>query len=393
MQTNEKTVYLDNNATTEIAPEVFDAMMPFLRGRYGNPSSMHDFGGRISRDLEAARASVASLIGASPEEIIFTSCGTESDNAAVWSALETQPTRRHLVTSRVEHPAIVSQMNHLARKGYEITWLDVAADGILDPETVRRALRPDTALVSVMWANNETGVLMPIDGIARVVKEQGVMFHTDAVQAVGKEPVDLSRVPVDFLSLSGHKLHAPKGVGALFIRKGTPFRPYIMGGHQENGRRGGTYAVPGIVALGKAAELSAGSMAEERVRVSALRDRLEQGILDRIPAVHRIGNPELRLFNTTNLSFEFVEGEAILLMLSEHGICASSGSACSSGSLEPSHVLRAMGLPFELCHASIRFSFSRYNTDEDVERVLDTLPEIIRNLRRISPFTPPEFLT
>jgi len=385
-------VYLDNNATTSVAPEVLEAMLPYLRESYGNPSSMHDFGGHLSKVVDHARSQLAALIGAHPDEIIFTSCGTESDNTAIASALETQPTKRHLVTTKVEHPALISQMNFLQKKGYEVTFVDVRPDGICEPGTVRAAIRPDTAIVSVMWANNETGVIMPIAEIAAAVKEKGVLFHTDAVQAVGKEPIDLSVTPVDMLSLSGHKLHAPKGIGALFLRRGTPFRPYIMGGHQENGRRGGTYAVPNIVALGAAAELAGAHMAEERRRVTALRDRLEAGLLERIPAVHRLGNPELRLFNTTTVSFEFVEGEAILLLLSENGVCASSGSACSSGSLEPSHVLRAMGLPFELCHASTRFSFSRYNTDADVDRVLEVTPGIIRELRRISPFTPPELL-
>ncbi|MBU1244324.1 cysteine desulfurase NifS [Myxococcota bacterium] len=385
-------VYLDNNATTSVAPEVLEAMLPYLRDAYGNPSSMHDFGGHLSKVVDHARGQLAALIGAHPDEIIFTSCGTESDNTAIASALETQPTKRHLVTTKVEHPALISQMNFLQKKGYEVTFVEVRPDGICEPETVRAAIRPDTAIVSVMWANNETGVINPIAEIAAAVKEKGVLFHTDAVQAVGKEPIDLSVTPVDMLSLSGHKLHAPKGIGALFLRRGTPFRPYIMGGHQENGRRGGTYAVPNIVALGAAAELAGAHMAEERRRVTALRDRLEAGLLERIPAVHRLGNPELRLFNTTAVSFEFIEGEAILLLLSENGVCASSGSACSSGSLEPSHVLRAMGLPFELCHASIRFSFSRYNTDADVDRVLEVTPGIIRELRRISPFTPPELL-
>ena len=385
-------VYLDNNATTAVAPEVLEAMLPYLKEAYGNPSSMHDFGGRLAKDLDRARGRLAALIGAHPDEIVFTSCGTESDNTAIASALETHPTKRHVVTTRVEHPALISQMAFLQKKGVEVTFVDVRPDGVCEPEAVRAAIRPDTAVVSVMWANNETGVIMPIDEIAQVVKEKGVLFHTDAVQAVGKEPIDLARTPVDLLSLSGHKLHAPKGIGALYVRRGIPFRPYILGGHQENGRRGGTYAVPNIMALGAAAELAGRHMADERARVTALRDRLEAGLLERVPAVHRLGNPTLRLFNTCTVSFEFIEGEAILLMLSEHGICASSGSACSSGSLEPSHVLRAMGLPFELCHASIRFSFSRYNTDADVDRVLEVTPGIIRELRRISPFTPPDLL-
>ncbi len=384
--------YLDNNATTAVAPEVVEAMLPYLREEYGNPSSMHDFGGHLAKHIDRARAQLAALLGAHPDEIIFTSCGTESDNTAIFSALETRPGKRHIVTTQVEHPAILHQMEFLQKKGYEVTFVGVRPDGICEPEAIREAIRPDTAIVSVMWANNETGVLMPIEKIAQVAKERGVLFHTDAVQAVGKVPIDLSRVPVDMLSLSGHKLHAPKGIGALYLRRGTPFKPYIMGGHQENGRRGGTYAVPSIMALGAAAELAARHMDAEREHITRLRDRLEAGIVERIPAVHLLGSREHRLFNTCTVSFEYVEGEAILLLLSEHGICASSGSACSSGSLEPSHVLRAMGLPFELCHASIRFSFSRYNTDADVDRVLEVLPGIIRNLRRISPFTPPALL-
>lgn len=384
--------YLDNNATTAVAPEVLEAMLPYLREEYGNPSSMHDFGGHLAKHMDRARSQLAAILGAQPDEIIFTSCGTESDNTAFFSALETNPGKRHIVTTQVEHPAILHQMEYLQKKGYEVTFVGVRPDGICEPQAVQDAIRENTAIVSVMWANNETGVLMPIEEIAQAVKEKGVLFHTDAVQAVGKISMDLSRIPVDMLSLSGHKLHAPKGIGALYVRRGTPFKPYIMGGHQENGRRGGTYAVPNIMALGTAAELAAKHMEDERVHITRLRDRLEKGLVERIPALHVLGNRTQRLYNTCTVSFEYVEGEAILLMLSEHGICASSGSACSSGSLEPSHVLRAMGLPFELCHASIRFSFSRYNTDADVNHVLEVLPGIIRNLRRISPFTPPELL-
>lgn len=384
--------YLDNNATTAVAPEVLEAMLPYLREEYGNPSSMHDFGGHLAKHIDRARSQLAALLGAQPDEIIFTSCGTESDNTAFFSALETHPGKRHIVTTQVEHPAILHQMEYLQKKGYEVTFVGVRPDGVCEPQAVQDAIRDDTAIVSVMWANNETGVLMPIEEIAQAVKEKGVLFHTDAVQAVGKIPIHLSRIPVDMLSLSGHKLHAPKGIGALYVRRGTPFRPYIMGGHQENGRRGGTYAVPNIMALGTAATLAAKLMDEERINITRLRNRLEEGLLERIPALHVLGNRTQRLYNTCTVSFEYVEGEAILLMLSEHGICASSGSACSSGSLEPSHVLRAMGLPFELCHASIRFSFSRYNTDADVDHVLEVMPGIIRNLRRISPFTPPELL-
>ena len=382
-----KQVYLDNNATTQVAEEVIEAMLPFLKERWGNPSSMHDFGGRVKKDVEDAREKLAEFLGASDtSEIIFTSCGSESDNTAILSALQAQPDKKHVITTKVEHPAVLAVCQYLERKDYDITYLGVDREGRLDPDELERAIRPDTALITMMWANNETGVLLPVEEVGQIARRHGVLFHTDAVQAVGKIPMDLKNMPVDMLSLSGHKFHAPKGVGALYVRRGVPFRPFLRGGHQERGRRGGTEAVPNIVALGKAAELAAAQVETEQVEVRRLRDKLESGILKNIPDVRLNGHPTQRLPNTTNVSFEFVEGEAILLLLSDTGIAASSGSACSSGSLEPSHVLRAMGIPFTFAHGSIRFSLSRYTTDGDVDYTLEQLPGIISKLREISPF-------
>ena len=383
-----RTVYLDNNATTAVAPEVLEAMLPFLRDRYGNPSSMHAFGGDIGGDVERAREKLAALLGAEhSSEVLFTSCGTESDNTAILSALEASTDRRQVLTTRVEHPAVLSLVKHLERKGVEVVRIGVDRDGNLDMVELREALSARTAIVSVMWANNETGVVFPVEEIARMAHEVGALFHADAVQAVGKIPLDMKRSTIDMLSLSGHKLHAPKGIGALYVRRGTKFRPFLIGGHQERNRRGGTENVAGIVALGAAAELAGRHLKDEQTRVRGLRDRLEQGLLDGVPDTIVNGNRERRLPNTTNVSFEFVEGEAILLMLDRIGVCASSGSACTSGSLEPSHVLRAMGVPFTFAHGSVRLSLSRYNTDEDVDHVLRELPPVIARLREISPFS------
>jgi cysteine desulfurase len=386
-----KVIYLDNNATTAVAPEVRRAMDPFLGDLYGNPSSIHTFGGQVARHVDRAREQLAHLLGADTSEIIFTSCGTESDNAAVRSALATYPERRHIITTRVEHPAIGSLVRALAQPGpgrthYRVTELGVDAHGMLNLADLEKAIDDDTAIVSVMWANNETGVVFPVEEIGAVCRRRGVLFHTDAVQAVGKIPIDLAKLPIDMLSLSGHKLHAPKGIGALYVRRGTRFSPFVIGGHQENNRRGGTESVPLIVGLGKAAELAGKNMHVENTRVRALRDRLEAGLLATAPAAMLNGHPTQRLPNTTNISFEYVEGEAILLMLDQHGVCASSGSACTSGSLEPSHVLRAMGVPFTAAHGSIRFSLSIYSTDAEIDTVLKVLPPIIRRLREISPF-------
>ncbi len=379
-------IYLDNNATTQVDPAVLEAMLPFFTEMYGNPSSMHRFGGQVGKYLVAAREQVAASLGARPDEILFTACGTESDNTAIWSALQSQPEKKHIVTTRVEHPAVLNLVQHLEKRGYEATYLGVDAKGRLDLDELRDSLRKDTALVSVMYANNETGVIFPMEEIASIVKERGILLHTDAVQAVGKLPIDLGKLPVDFLALSGHKLHAPKGIGALYVRKGTPFRPFLRGGHQERGRRAGTENAASIVGLGKACELATVNMHEERTRVMALRDRLEQGLLAAIPDSMVNGDTASRLPNTASIAFKYVEGEAILLLMDGHGICASSGSACTSGSLEPSHVLRAMGVPFTYAHGSIRYSFSRFNTDAEVDLVLREMPPIISRLREMSPF-------
>ncbi len=382
-------IYMDNNATTKVAPEVVDAMMPFLTECYGNPSSMHNFGGQVGGAVEKARAQVAAVIGADSKEITFTSCGTESDSTAILSALQAFPEKRHIITTRVEHPAIKNLCENLGRftgHKYRVTRLQVEADGTLDIAKYEEALSEETAIVSVMWANNETGVIFPVEKMAAMAKERGVLFHTDAVQAVGKIPINLSALDVDYLSLSGHKLHAPKGVGVLYIKRGTPFVPFLAGGHQEEGRRGGTENVASIVGLGRACELAGEMMGEENSKVRALRDRLEEGLLASVPKSMLNGIKKDRLPNTTNISFEFVEGEAILLHMDRYNICASSGSACTSGSLEPSHVLRAMGVPFTAAHGSIRFSLSIYNTEAEVDFVLEKMPPIIAELRELSPF-------
>ncbi len=381
-----KTVYLDNNATTRVAPEVLEEMIPYLREWYGNPSSMHTFGGQLHRTIEEARAKVAAFIGAEAEEIIFTSCGTESDNTAIMSAVESFPQKRHIVTTRVEHPAVLNFCKHLGRKGYRITFVPVNGQGQLNIAELVKSLDDDTILVSVMYANNEVGNVFPIAEIASVLKERRILFHTDAVQAAGKIPLNMKELPVDMASLSGHKLHAPKGIGVLYVRKGTRFFPYLIGGHQERGRRAGTENVASIIGLGKACEIAAKTMEEDVSRMSRLRDKLERALLERCPDVRINGDVSNRLPNTTNLSFAYVEGEAILLRLNEHGICASSGSACSSGSLEPSHVLRAMGVPFTMIHGSVRFSLSRSTTEAEVDRVIDVMPQVIADLRRMSPF-------
>ncbi len=381
-----KTIYLDNNATTQVAPEVLDEMMPYFRDLYGNPSSMHTFGGQIHRKIEEARERVAQLLGAEPEEIIFTSCGTESDNTAIMSAVESFPQKRHIITTRVEHPAVLNFFKHLARKGYRMTSLPVNNSGQLTADDVAKAIEDDTALVSVMYANNEIGNIFPVRQIGEMLREKKILFHTDAVQAVGKIPIDTKDLPVDMLSLSGHKIHAAKGVGALYVRKKTRFAPYIIGGHQERGRRAGTENVASIIGLGKACELARNDIEKEGVYLRRLRDRLEQALLKSCPDTRINGDVADRLPNTTNISFEYVEGEAILLRLNEYGICASSGSACSSGSLEPSHVLRAMGVPFTAIHGSIRFSLSRYTTEEEIDRVIEIVPKIVKDLRMLSPF-------
>ncbi len=379
-------VYLDNNATTRVATEVVDAMLPFFSEHYGNPSSMHSFGGKVAGHIRKARAHVAALVGAAPEEILFTSCGTESDSTAILAAVASQPDRKHLVTTRVEHPAVKNLMEHLGRQGYRITFVPVDRQGRLDLDALYAALSDETALVSVMWANNETGTVFPVTEIAEQVKARGIVFHTDAVQAAGKLPIDVKNTAVDMMSLSGHKLHAPKGVGALYVRRGTRFHPFLLGGHQENGRRAGTENVASIVGFGRACTLAASHMNNAMETVRTLRDRLETELLRRIPNAMVNGHGPTRLPNTTNISFEYVEGEAILLMMDALGICASSGSACTSGSLEPSHVLRAMGIPFTAAHGSIRFSLSVYTTSAEIDYVIEKMPPIIKRLRSMSPF-------
>lgn len=380
------TIYLDNNATTRVDEAVLEAMLPYLTDYYGNPSSMHTFGGQVGAKVKAARTQIAELLGADTSEIVFTSCGTEGDNAAIHAALSAQPNKRHIITTKVEHPAVLNVCKRLEKKGYSVTYLSVNRLGLLDIEELEAAITDDTALVSVMYANNENGVIFPIERIGKIVKARGVIFHVDAVQAVGKIPLDMKSSTIDMLTLSGHKLHAPKGTGALYVRRGVRFRPFLIGGHQERGRRGGTENVPGIIALGKAAELARLHLKDvERER--ELRDRLEQGILASIPECEVNGDPVRRLPNTTNIGFKYIEGEAILLSLNKYGICASSGSACTSGSLEPSHVLRAMGLPYTVLHGSIRFSLSRYTTEAEIDQVLAVMPGIIERLRELSPFS------
>jgi len=380
-------VYADNNATTQVDEQVIAEMIPYLREFYGNPSSMHYFGGQVEKKLTEARERVASMLNAETTEIIFTSCGTESDNMAIHSALMSAPEKRHIVTTKVEHPAVLNYCKQLSKRGYGVTFLSVDRQGMLDMNEVRESIHDDTAVVSIMHANNETGVIFPIAEVGKIAKEKGALFHTDAVQTAGKVPIDLQALDmVDMLALSGHKFHAPKGIGILYIRRGTKFRPLLVGGHQERGRRPGTENTASIVAIGKAAELAALSLNDELTRVKGMRDRLEKELLARIPDALVNGHPTQRTPNTLNISFQYVEGEAILLMLSEAGIAASSGSACTSGSLEPSHVLRAMGVPFTAAHGSVRFSLSRYNTDADIDYIIEQLPPIIKRLREISPF-------
>jgi len=381
-----KTVYVDNNATTKVAPEVLEAMLPYFSELYGNPSSMHFFGGQVQKKVDEARDKVADFLGAEPSEVVFTSCGTESDNAAILGTLDSYPEKRHLITTRVEHPAVGNLSTYLGRKGYRVTELSVDREGRLDLDELRESITEETTIVTVMYANNETGVIFPVEEVGEIVKAKGIPFHTDAVQAAGKISLNLKKSTIDMLSISGHKLHAPKGIGVLYIRKGTKFSPFLIGGHQEKGRRGGTENVPYIIGLGKACELAKKSLHEENTRVKALRDYLEAKLLGKIPNTLVNGDPKNRLPNTVSVSFEYVEGESILLLLSDLGICASSGSACTSGSLEPSHVLRAMGVPFTAAHGSIRFSLSVYNTKEEMDYIIEHLPPIIQRLRDISPF-------
>ena len=388
-----KTVYFDNNATTQVAPEVRDAMLPFFGELYGNPSSMHAFGGSVAKHVDAAREEVARFLNADPDEIIFTSCATESDNSAIRGTADYFGRDLKVITTAVEHPAVLQPCRRLKALGHEVVELPVDSTGQLDLAQLEAELsKPSTSkpatLVSIMWANNETGVLFPIEKVAEICRAHGAILHTDAVQVAGKIPVDVKKVPVDMLSMSGHKFHAPKGVGIFYVRKGTKLKPFMLGGHQERTRRAGTENVPYIVGLAKACELARLGMADETVKLTALRDKLEAGILATCPNVRVNGDRAHRLPNTLNVSFEYIEGEAIAYHLSDLGICISTGSACASGSLDPSHVIRAMGVPFTAVHGSVRFSLSRYNTMDEVDYVLEKLPPVIRNLRELSPFGP-----
>jgi cysteine desulfurase len=380
-------IYLDNNATTRVDPDVVEAMLPYFSEQFGNPSSLHSFGDQVGRAIRDARRQVQALLGAErDDEIVFTSCGTESDSTAILSALKAQPERREIITTVVEHPAVLTLCEFLEKDGYTVHRLKVDGKGRLNLDEYRALLSERVAIVSVMWANNETGTLFPVAEMAEMAHAAGVMFHTDAVQAVGKIPLDLKNSKIDMLSLSGHKLHAPKGIGVLYLRRGTRFRPLLRGGHQERGRRAGTENSAAIVALGKAAEQAQRHMAEENTRVRSMRDRLEQGILAAVPNAFVTGDTANRLPNTANIAFEYIEGEGILLMLNKAGIAASSGSACTSGSLEPSHVMKAMGIPYTAAHGTVRFSLSRYNSMDEIERVIAAVPPIVEKLRRLSPY-------
>ncbi|MBQ7188381.1 MAG: cysteine desulfurase NifS [Kiritimatiellae bacterium] len=383
-----KTIYFDNNATTCVAPEVRDAMLPFFDSLYGNPSSMHAFGGQVMRHVNEARERIAAFLHADPSEIIFTSCGTESDNYAIRGTAEVFGAQNlKIITSRVEHPAVLGPCRRLKEMGAKLIEIPVDSGGNLDLDAYQEALRGSEAkLVTIMWANNETGVIFPVKQIAELAKAAGAIVHTDAVQVAGKIPLDMRDVPVDMLSISGHKLHAPKGIGIFYVRKGTRLRTQQIGGHQESGRRGGTENVPYIVGMAKACELAEAAMPEATARERRLRDKLEKGLLETCPDARVNGDPENRLANTLNISFEYIEGEAITYHMSDLGICVSTGSACASGSLEPSHVIRAMGVPFTAVHGSVRFSLSRYTTEEEVDYVLREMPGVIRKLRSLSPF-------
>ena len=380
-------IYLDNNATTRVDDAVVAAMLPFFTEQFGNPSSMHSFGNKVGLALKKARMQVQELLGAEHEsEIIFTSCGTEADSTAILSACKAMPERKEIITTSIEHPAVLNLCDHLEKEGYTIHKLKVDNRGRLDLAEYKRLLTDKVAVVSVMWANNETGTLFPVEEMADLASEAGVMFHTDAVQAVGKVPIDLKATSIDMLSLSGHKLHAPKGVGVLYLRRGVRFRPLLRGGHQERGRRAGTENAASIVGLGLACEQAMQHMHYENTEVKRLRDKLEAGILSRVPRAFATGDVSNRLPNTSNIAFEFIEGEAILLLLNKFGIAASSGSACTSGSLEPSHVMRAMGIPYTAAHGTIRFSLSRHTTEAEVDRVIQVTPEIVAQLRKLSPY-------
>lgn len=385
----EKIVYVDNNATTKVDPEVVDEMLPYFCELYGNPSSMHTFGGKVGKAIQKARTKVANLFGATcPKEIIFTGSGTEGANMAIRGSLLLNKNKKHIVTTKVEHACVMNTYQWLEKRGYKVTYINVDSEGQLDLNQLRKSVNSETALVSLMWANNETGVIFPVAEVAEIVKEanaQTVVF-VDAVQTAGKIPMNLKDTKVDLATISGHKIHAPKGVGAIYVRRGVLINPLIIGGHQEGGKRAGTENVTSIIGLGKAAELAIAGLEDENTRVKALRDKLEKGITKTIfNSVVNGGNTN-RVPNTTNISFQYIEGELILLNLSDIGICASSGSACTSGSLEPSHVLRSMHIPLTAMHGSIRFSLSRYTTEEEIDYILEKLPEVIFKINSYSPY-------
>lgn len=383
-----QTIYLDSNATTNVAPEVMAAMLPFFTTRWGNPSSMHLFGGEVSDDVKAARQQVADFIHANPSEIIFTSCGTEGDNTAIFGAIEVLGPKTTIITSCVEHPAVLGPAQRLKTHGHTVIEIPVDRGGNLDMQAYRIALAmPGPKFVSIMWANNETGVTFPMKELATLAKAAGAIMHTDAVQVAGKLDIDMRDVPVDMLTISGHKLHAPKGIGMLYLRRGVRIKPFMIGGHQESGRRGGTENVPYIMGLAEACRLAKAALTDgSEERIALLRDKLESGLLAACPDSHVNGDTVNRMVNTTNISFRYIEGEAILYHMSDLGICASSGSACAAGSLEPSHVIRSMGTPFTLMHGSIRFSLSRYTTEAEIDYALQEIPKVIKRLRDLSPF-------
>jgi cysteine desulfurase len=385
MIAREQIIYLDNNATTQLDPAVIEEMLPYLTDYYGNPSSGYTFGRQVRRAIDLARERVAALLGCEPGEIVFTSCGTESNNAAVNSALQLDPNRRHIVTTAVEHSATRRHCETVANRGGAVTIVGVDGNGNLDLDELEAAITPQTAIVTAMWANNETGVLFPVEKIAEIARRKRVLFHTDAIQTVGKIPIRLADSTINSLALSAHKLHGPKGVGALYANKRSAFKPSMIGGSQENNRRAGTENVASIVALGKAAECAAATLAEEDSRVRALRDRFENGLLERIPNAFVNGNLTERLPNTTNVSFIGIESDAALVMFDRHQLCCSAGSACRTGSLEASHVLRAMNLAAERLRGSMRFSFGRFNTDAEVDQALEIIPAVISKLRAMSP--------
>lgn len=380
-------IYLDNNATTMVDPAVVEAMLPYFTEQFGNPSSLHSFGNKVGFALKAARKTIQTMLGAEHDsEIIFTSCGTESDSTAILSAIRAQPERKEIITTEVEHPAILSLCENLETQGYTVHYLKVDERGRLNLDEYEKLLSDNVAVVSIMWANNETGTLFPVERMAELAQEAGIMFHTDAVQVAGKLPINVKDTAIHMLSLSGHKLHGPKGIGVLYLKRGTRFRPLLRGGHQERGRRAGTENSAAIVGLGKACELAMDNMSVENTYVSKLRDKLQEGILKAVPCSFVTGDPENRLPNTLNIAFEYIEGEAILLLMNKSGIAASSGSACTSGSLEPSHVMKAMGIPYTAAHGTVRFSLSRYNTEEEIDRVIEAVPPIVAKLRKLSPY-------